>query len=145
MDIGIFISHSWSYANHYEKLHEWIFQNSWHIENSFGKKYLKFTDYSIPQNNPIHYAPNQASLQNAILKEIYKSDVVVIPTGLYANYSKWIQEEISGANTCGKPILAVNIWGSERKSVTVANAAKEVVGWQKQSVIDGIWNVQEKW
>lgn len=141
MNIGIFISHSWKHGEHYKKLHEWIFDSSWRLRGID----IEFTNYSIPQDDPIHYAPNQVSLRNAILTEIYKSDVIVIPTGLYATYSKWIQEEIGGANTCGKPILAVKLRGSERKSSIVAEAAKEMVGWTEQSVVDGILSVQEKY
>ncbi len=145
MDIGIFISHSWKHGKHYDKLHGWIFDHSWHIKKATGNIDIKFANYSIPENNPIHNAPNQASLENAILSEIHKSDVVVIPTGLYANYSNWIQKEIKCAQICGNPILAVDLWGSERKSLVVGPAADKIVGWQKKSVIDGIWQVQRKW
>ncbi len=40
-----------------------------------------------------------------------------------------------------KPILGVNPWGQERKSSVVATAAKETVGWNSKSVVDGIWRL----
>lgn len=67
--------------------------------------YQKMTLY------PIHDADNDKQLKEAILKQIAMSHVIVIPTGMYANYSKWIQKEIDGSSDYNKPILAVNPWG----------------------------------
>ncbi len=77
----------------------------------------------------------------AILRKIERSHVVVIPTGMYANYSKWIQKEINASMNKGKPILAVNPWGQQRKSSVVAEASTQVAGWNSQSVIQGIWKL----
>ena len=61
--------------------------------------------------------------------------------GMYANYSKWIQKEIDGASDYGKPILAVNPWAQERSSSIVGDVATKKVGWNKKSVISGIWEL----
>jgi len=135
--IHVFISHSWWYSEHYDTLEKWIFSERWRV----GQASLDLRDYSVPKTNPILDAPNDAALQTAINKQISLSHVVVIPTGMYANYSKWIGKEISGSNLYGKPILGVNPWGQLRNSSVVAKAAKKTVGWNKQSVIDGIWNL----
>lgn len=137
MQIGIFISHSWKYSNHYDTLAEWIFEEKW---ASDGLP-VEFVDLSVPKDDPIHYAPNDATLQAAIYRKIALSSVVVIPTGMYASYSKWIGKEIAGSQAYGKPILAVNPWGQEKKSSVVQAAAKEVCGWNKNSVAQGIWRL----
>jgi len=67
--------------------------------------------------------------------------VVVIPTGMYANYSKWIQKEINGAKQYLKPIVAVDPWAQKRASSVVAEAADECVGWNKRSIIDAVWRL----
>ena len=67
--------------------------------------------------------------------------MIVIPTGMYANYSEWIQKEIDGADAYNKPILAVNPWGQERKSTVVYSACSKLVGWNSESVVDGIWKL----
>jgi hypothetical protein len=61
---------------------------------------------------------------------------------MYANHSYWIQKEIDGSLGYRRPILAVNPWGQERKSSVVAQAADSTVGWNKQSVVDGIWRLR---
>ncbi len=135
---NVFISHSWSYSDHYEKLSEWIFDGVW---NSNGTP-LTFTNTSVPKDDPIHNAPLVRDLREAIYARIIASDVIVIPTGMYANYSKWIGEEIEGAAAFSKPILAVNPWGQQMKSTVVQNAAKETVGWTSESVVNGIWRLR---
>jgi len=135
--IHIFISHAWSYSSHYSTLADWIFDEKW----SVGQASLKFHDYSIPKDNPIHNASSAIQLKNAIFNQINRSHVIVIPTGMYASYSKWIQKEIEGAKNYQKPILAVNPFGQERKSGVVCNNADYEVGWNKKSVINAIWSL----
>jgi len=135
--IHVFVSHAWAYSEHYETLSNWIFNESW----SVGQASLQFNDFSVPKNDPIHNANSDSQLKNAIFNKISRSHVIVIPSGMYASYSKWIQKEIQGAKQHSKPILAVNPFGQLRKSGIVTSNANIAVGWQKQSVIDGIWNL----
>lgn len=135
--IHVFISHSWSYSDHYDTLADWIFNRSW----SVGQASLNFQDFSVPKNDPIHNANSDAALKEAIYNKIARSHVVIIPSGIYANHSKWIQKEIDGAKAYGKPILAVNPHGQERKSGRVLDAAAEGVGWNKKPVISAIWKL----
>lgn len=136
--INIFISHSWQYSGHYDTLKDWIFETPWE-DNTVP---IQFINQSIPRDNPIHNAPNELTLKAAIFERIQASQVVVIPTGIYSTYSKWIGKEIEGAQEYSKPILAVNPWAQERKSSVVKEVAQELVGWKKQSVINGIWKLK---
>lgn len=133
--IRIFISHSWDYEKHYKTLSSWIFGENW----SSGQARLKFEDYSVPRNDPIHTRGSDEELENRIFARIALSHVIVIPTGMYASHSKWIKKEIAGAKGYKKPILGVNPWGQERRSVFVKKAAKEIVGWNKEVVVKKIW------
>ena len=45
----------------------------------------------MPKNDPIHNAVSDRELKEAIFRKIERSHVVVIPSGMYVNYSKWIQ------------------------------------------------------
>ena len=135
--MNVFISHSWSYSNHYDRLAEWIFDEAWTLN---GQR-IQFINTSVPRDNPIHFAPNDAALQQAIYQRIANSHVVVIPTGMYANYSKWIRKEIDGAKVYRKPILAVDPWAQKRASSVVADAADDAVGWNKQPIINAVWRL----
>lgn len=135
--VPIFISHSWSYSDHYDKLAEWIFDENW---SASGNR-VTFVDRSVPRDNPIHNVPSTEALRAAIYERIVLSNVVVIPMGMYATHSKWIKEEIAGSIQYRRPILAVNPWGQERKSSVVLANATSSCGWNKQSVGSGIWDL----
>lgn len=135
--IHVFISHSWTYSDHYVTLSSWIFEEKW----SVGQASLDLRDFSVPKNDPIHNASTKNKLKDAIYNQIRRSHVIVIPMGMYASYSEWIQKEIDGADTYDKPILAVNPWGQERRSSVVRLACSKMVGWNKKSVVNGIWDL----
>lgn len=135
--VSVFISHSWAYSDHYQTLSEWLFQKLW---NSEGTQII-LHDTSVPKHDPIHAAPTSEALRRAIYERIAQADVVVIPTGMYANHSDWIQKEIDGAKLYGKPIVAVNPWAQERKSSVVMAASDRSVGWNSQTLVNAVWSL----
>ena len=127
----IFISHSWTYEIQYKRLKKFLDDDS----------YFHYRDYSVPKDDPIHDAPNQTLLYEAIKRQMAPVNVVIILAGVYASYSKWIDKEIRIAETefyQEKPILAVEPWGAERTSLPVKDAAAKIVGWNAASIISGI-------
>lgn len=135
--VHVFISHSWAYSGHYETLSSWIFEQNWR----YGQATINFRNYSVPKSDPILNASNDKQLREAIYGQISRSHVVVIPTGMYAHYSKWIGKEIDGSSLYGKPILAVNLRGAQRTSSTVGTASAKCVAWSSKSVAAGIWDL----
>lgn len=128
---NLFISHSWTYGDAYEKLVNFFKQ----------RPYFNYNNYSVPKDDPIHNAPNEALLYEAIKRQIAPSSIVIILAGVYATYSKWISREIKIAKTefyTPKPILAVEPWGSEKTSTVVKNSADKIVGWNTESIVNGI-------
>ena len=128
---NLFISHSWTYGNAYEKL----------VNMIDNRPYFSWKNYSVPQDDPIHDAPNQQLLYEAIKRQISPSHVVIILAGVYATYSKWINKEIKIAKNefyTSKPILAIQPWGAEKTSKVVKDNADLIVGWNTESIIDGI-------
>jgi len=98
--------------------HSWTYSNQYDgLVNLLRKDpYFHFHNYSVPKDDPIHNASNDRQLCEAIkLAE-------------------------KGFNIT-KPIIAVEYWGSERTSIPVKNAAKAVVKWQSQSIINAIKEV----
>jgi len=128
---NVFISHSWTYSDAYEKF----------VKLLDSRGYFPYTNYSIPKNDPIHNAPYDWQLYEAIKNKISPSSVVLILAGVYSSYSKWINKEIKIAKTefcTPKPIIAIEPWGSERTSVKVKDNASAVVKWQKDKIIEAI-------
>lgn len=128
---NLFISHSWTYGDAYEKL----------VNMIDNRPYFSWKNYSVPQDDSIHDAPNQQLLYEAIKRQISPSHVVIILAGVYATYSKWINKEIKIAKNefyTSKPILAIQPRGAEKTSKIVKDNADLIVGWNTESIIDGI-------
>ena len=78
------------------------------------------------------------SRKQAIKNQVKYAHVVIILAGVYSTYSKWIDKEIEIAQNMGKPILAVEPWGSEKTSSKVKNAADRIVKWNTDSIVNAI-------
>ena len=125
---NLFISHSWSYGDAYDKL----------IKMLRAKPYFQFRDYSVPRDDPIHNAPTSPELYEAIQRQMRPCHVVLIMAGKYATYSTWIKREIKIAKEYGKPILAIAPWGAQQVSSIVKESADEIVRWNTNSIVDAI-------
>jgi len=131
---NLFISHSWTYGDAYEKL----------VKMLDAAPYFFYRNYSVPRDDPIHNAPNQAALKEAIKNQMSGCHAILILAGVYATYSKWINEEIALAKRgfqTPKPIVAIQPWGAERTSQVVKDNADIIVGWNTRSIVDGIRRV----
>jgi hypothetical protein len=127
----LFISHSWSYSDAYEKL----------IKLLDAASHFTYSDYSVPKDDPIHDAPYTAALRSAIANQMSHAGVVLMLAGVYATYSKWINIEIDIARNSAplpKPILAIEPWGSEKTSEIVKKAADKIVGWNTSSMVSAV-------
>lgn len=128
MAYNLFLSHSWRYSDAYDKLESLLRSH----------QRFEFKNYSIPRDDPIHNAANSAALEAAIRNKISYAYAVIVLAGVYSTYSKWIRIEIKLAKAMGKPIIAVQPFGSERTSQFVAENADRIVGWRASSVVDAI-------
>ena len=132
--INVFISHSWAHYEHYETLADWIFGEP---HDFFGTP-ATFINCSVPKDDPIHDAPNDSALARAIYAKVAESDVVVIPTGMYANYSDWMDWEIQYAHDLDNPVLAVILRGQKRNSGFAMSNCTDHCGWTKEGVVTKI-------
>ncbi len=123
----LFVSHSWAYGDKYDKVIEMI--------ESQG---IEFYDHSVPINDPIHTNGTDKQLREAIDARMKGTSCILIMAGVYSSYSRWINEEIKIAKAYGKPIIAIEPWGSEKTSKVVKDSADEIVKWQASSVAKAI-------
>ena len=63
---------------------------------------------------------------------------MLIIAGMYVNYSDAIQDEIDIAVAYNKPIIAVVPWGHTNIPTIVQQVAKEIVGWNRDSIVRAI-------
>jgi len=127
---NIFISHSWSYKNNYDSL----------IDKFNESAYFYFKDYSVPKDDPVHNAPTDWQLEEAIENKMRPCSVILILAGKYATFSKWIKKEIKIANKLNKPIIAIEPWGAQQTSQIVKESANDyaIVKWNSSSIVQAI-------
>lgn len=125
---NLFISHSWNHSDAYEKL-----VNLLDKADNF-----RYKNYSVPKDDPVHNAKNDAALKAAIQDQMRHASCVLILAGVYSTYSKWINIELDLAVEMGKKIVAVEPWDSERTSARVKLYADKIVKWQASSIIKAI-------
>ena len=128
---NLFISHSWSYGDDYDRLTNLLDQRS----------YFSYIDYSVPKDDPVHDAGNDAELKKAIKNHMRPCHVVLVMAGVYSTYSKWINIEIDLAEegfSSAKPLIAVKPWGNTNVSSVVREAAVEIVNWNTESIVAAI-------
>lgn len=128
MMYNIFISHSWKYQEQYKRLKELLDSDAW----------FYYKNYSVPEDNPIKGTRTDTELKEAIERKMQPCSCILILGGVYATYSKWINIEIELAKKMGKKIIAVEVWGSQRMSSHVREAADEIVRWNTNSIVKAI-------
>ena len=127
----LFISHSWAYSDAYNGLIDLLDKDPAFV----------YTNYSVPKDDPIHTNGTDVELYAAIKEKIAHASVVLILSGVYSSYSKWIDKEITIAKTefsSAKKIIAIEPWAAQKTSIKVKYAADAIVGWNSKSVIDAI-------
>lgn len=121
---NIFISHSWNYSEHYERILEWLDQSN-----------ISYRDYSIPIDKSLPQM-RKDDLKKRIMEQIRHASVVIVFAAMYDEYSEWIQFEIKTAQSFGKPFLVIRPWGQERVPRSLSGHGLKV-NWNSRSVIDG--------
>lgn len=102
MQYNLFISHSWTYGDAYEKL----------VNLLNGVSGFTYRNYSVPKNDPIHNAPCDYQLRAAIRNQMQHASCILVLAGVYSTYSKWIKIELELAAEMGKKIIAIEPWGA---------------------------------
>jgi hypothetical protein len=125
---NIFISHSWSYSDAYDRLIDLLNKAS----------YFDYKDYSVLKDDPIHNANNSTELKRAIENRMKPTSVILILAGVYATYSKWINVEIEIAKKLKKSIIAIERFGAQKSSQEAKLAADKVVKWNTDSIVNAI-------
>ena len=127
----LFISHAWAHSEPYYRL-----ENFLNAAPNFAYK-----NYSVPTHDPL-VNPNTTVGQNKLYEmlaaQIRPAQCVLVIAGMYAAHRFWIDKEIAIAQMLGKPIVGVIPWGQERIPQAVQLAAREMVGWNTDSIVSAV-------
>jgi len=123
----LFISHAWDYHDDYKRLINLL-------DESY---YFQYTNYSVPRDDKFAKM-SKTQLQEEIRQQIRPVNCFLALAGVYMPYSDWIQFELDFAVSIGKPIIGIKPWGNTNVSSAVSDVAKELVGWNTDSIISAI-------
>jgi hypothetical protein len=133
---NLFISHSWTYSDGYDKL----------VALLDKKSGFDYKNYSVPKDDPVHTSGTDRELYAAIKRQISSCHCVLILAGVYSTHSKWINKEIKICKeefSTPKPIVAIEPWGSKKTSKVVKDNADRIVGWNTESIVKAIQEVSQ--
>lgn len=130
----LFLSHMWRKIDNSEY---YRLENLLKQANNFS-----WRNYSVPEHDPLGTKTDK-ELREALNHQIRPINCFLIISGMYANHRKWIQEELEIAKSYGKSIIGIIPQGQERTPVEVQNAAKEMVGWNTDSIVTAVrkWSI----
>lgn len=123
----LFISHAWGYHDDYTRLIG-LLDNA----NNF-----RYSNYSVPRDDKFGKM-NRSQLEEELRQQIRPVNCFVALGGVYMSYSDWIQFELDFAVSLGKPIIGIRPWGNTNISTAVSSVAKEIVGWNTDSIVAAI-------
>jgi hypothetical protein len=127
----LFLSHMWRRAENSE-----YYRLAGLLNNANN---FTWRNYSVPEHDPLGTKTDK-ELRDALDRQIKPVNCFVIISGMYANHRKWIQEEMDIAKSYNKPIIGVIPQGQERIPVEIQNAAKQMVGWNSDSIVAAVRN-----
>ena len=132
----LFISHAWKYNEEYDRL-----VNLLNSVRDDPVRQFSYKNYSVPKHDPL-FDPDtevgERKLKLELDSQISPASCVLVISGMYVPYRKWIQAEIEIAQRYRKPIIGVVPRGQERVPIEVQNVANEMVGWSTESIIAAI-------
>jgi hypothetical protein len=130
----LFLSHMWRNTDNSEYCR---------LENLLRKaSYFLWRNYSVPEHDPLG-TKTDGELREALKRQIRPVNCFLVISGMYVNHRKWIQEELDIALSYDKPIVGIIPWGQERTPVEVQRVAKEMVGWNTDSIVAAVrkWSI----
>lgn len=123
----ILISHSWNYSTQYHTVCNWLNTTP----------YFKWSDYSVCCDQPLD-TKTDTELRDKLKNRIATASCIIVLSGMYSTYSKWIDFELDTASSMNKPIIGVKPWGQERVPSKIQDISNVMVGWNSNSVINAV-------
>ncbi|MGG9986154.1 TIR domain-containing protein [Lactiplantibacillus plantarum] len=123
----LLISHSWHYDADYNKIKSWL-------DDALD---LKWFNHSVSADRPFDTKTN-AELEKELTEQISGCSAIIVVSGMYDTYSKWINYEIHEAIRLNKAIIGIRPRGSQRTPQVVTDNADILVNWNSSSLISAV-------
>lgn len=122
---AVFICHDWEYSADYLRICEFL----------NGAPNFRWKNLSVPEHEPLD---TDEMLQKNLRDQIRPAEVVLVLAGMYSVRSTAMDWEMQFARRIGTPIVGVRPWGNAQLPVVVQKNAREIVGWNTDSIVKAI-------
>jgi hypothetical protein len=143
--INIYISHAWSHGDGYDKLFRLIQAETADTAGSAISFAARLN--GLPKHDAVHVNPAIDELRSAMRYPMSRSQVLVVPTGAYGRYARWIDLEIELARTgydMRRRILAIDLFAPDAKPTPVQRFADRVIPWTRSGIIAALTELAER-
>lgn len=121
----VFICHDWEYGDDYSRIEDFL--------NDAPN--FRWKNLSVPEHDPLD---TDDQLEYNLRNQMRPAEIMLVLGGMYTSRSRWMDFEMNFARRIGKPIIGIAPWGARVLPLVVQNNAVEIVGWQRQSIVDAI-------
>jgi hypothetical protein len=143
--INIYASHAWSHGDGYEKLFRLIQAET--VDTARSENRFAARLNGLPKHDPAHVSPADDELRSAMRYPMSRSQVLVVPTGAYGRFARWIDLEIELARTgydARRRILAIDLFAPDAKPTPVQRFADRVIPWTRNGIIAALTELAEQ-
>ena len=130
---SVFVSHGWLPENGTERLYGLL--ENYRIRHV---PEFAFNLLSVSKDDPVQNIPSKKALVAAIEQKMKDSACLVILTGLFDDYKKWIDIELDAAKKLNKPIILVEAAAWMKASTKEKRSATATVKWDAKELGEAI-------
>ena len=123
----LLISYSWKHDAEYTTIVNWLNNES----------YFQWSNHSVTKDEPIDWC-SKKELKEQLTRQIQGCNAIIIVSGMYINYSEWIDYEIKEALRMNKTIIGIKPRGNEKIPSIISENCDELVNWNSNSLIAAI-------
>lgn len=121
----IFVVHAFEPAEDYDRVFEYLESSHNFYYKNCSRPDLKVTD--------------KDAMKDELRKQISLSEIVLVPSGMYARYREIIDFALNCAKGLDKPVVVLESFGvKEKLPVQLEALGDEVVEWNERTIADAI-------
>lgn len=124
----IYISHSWSTGDSYDKLQR-ILRSAPECNGRL---------LCLPKDDPIHATGADYELRGEMRKLMTQAQILIVQVGAYDKLKRWVDEEIDlarGGFTHRRPVLAIVPFGHEALAAALEQRVDVLVPWSASEIV----------
>lgn len=122
----VFVSHVFQSHDDYLRVFEYL-------ESSHNFYYRNCSNVQIPGNG------GAEAMKEELRRQIALAEVVIVPSGLYAEHREWIDFQLNCAKGFDKPVIVLEQFGvKEKMPVQLEALSDEIIEWNERTIADAI-------